>query len=67
MVFDEQTRELADEVRAEHAPDGTGVCPYCRVRGCAAYRLAARVLAAAVRSGVNVPVIGAAPGDGVRR
>ena len=64
MVFDEQTRVLADEVRAQHAPDDSGACPKCRVRGCGAYRLAARVLAAGLTAGPNVPVIGPVDVDG---
>ena len=64
VVYDERTRVLADEVRAEHKPDDTGACPKCRRRGCAAYRLAARVLAAGVQAGLNVPVIGPVDVDG---
>ena len=65
MVYDEQTRALADTVRAEHAPGDTGLCPLCGMRGCAAYRLAQRVRAAPV-TGPNVGVIEAAPIDGDR-
>ena len=57
MVYDEQTRELADVVRGEHASDGTGACPKCRVPDCAAYRLAVRILAPRAQAGPNVPVI----------
>jgi hypothetical protein len=63
MVYDEQTRVMADAVHAEHAPDGTGLCPRCKVRRCAAYRLAQRVRAAPI-TGPNVGVIEAAPIDG---
>ncbi|HKT01522.1 MAG TPA: hypothetical protein VJT31_18520 [Rugosimonospora sp.] len=65
MMYDEQTRALADEVRAQHEPDDSGRCPRCRMAGCAAYRLAQRVRAAPI-TGPNVGVIEAAPIDGDR-
>lgn len=64
MVYDEQTRDLADEVRGEHTPDGTGSCPRCRVPGCAAYRLAMRIRAPRAQAGPNVAVIEAANRNG---
>ena len=53
MGDDEQIRVLADEVRAEHEPDGSGHCPICRKPNCDAYRLARAVLGPGVRPGPN--------------